>query len=445
MVKAKAEEPFTVYRMMPRMPVPFSNCCLQTSGVSGNLLILERDSSADFFEFFGGLRDPVVVASDCVEQHVDGARAQPVQGAANWESILVEAARSRSAFISTKGKLSLRGRITVDRSRIFVDAVKCYEEKPGLANHFSVSVHFTGEQAVDLGGVTRDFFSGFWEGAYSELFDGAALLTPACHSNVDMDRFIVLGRILSHGYLCCGFFPTRISFPVLAFALLGLSASISQETLVRAFSDFLSFVDRKTIALALDSSEFSDNLNFKVISVLSRFGCREVPTPFNLESLLCSLAKHQFRSQPFAALCALNAGVPEEHKSFWQAMGVERLQTIFDALTANPEKVLEKIREPEFSNANEQRIFGYLQQYVGEMKLEESKRFLRFVTGSSVVTVDNISVRFNALTGLARRPIAHTCSNMLELPHTYNTFVEFVEEFTVLLGNEEYCWSMNSL
>ena len=35
------------------------------------------------------------------------------------------------------------------------------------------------------------------------------------------------------------------------------------------------------------------------------------------------------------------------------------------------------------------------------MKVEESKRFLRFVTGSSVVTVDSMKVSFNALSGLA--------------------------------------------
>lgn len=140
----------------------------------------------------------------------------------------------------------------------------------------------------------------------------------------------------------------------------------------------------------------------------------------------------------------MNVGIPEEHRPFWLAMGVEKLHNIFGALTANPEKVLEKIIEPEFSNMNEERVFGYLEQYVGNMKLEESKRFLRYVTGSSVVTSNNINVTFNALAGLARRPTTHTCSNLLELPYTYNTFMEFVEEFTGLLGNE-CCWSMDSL
>ena len=170
-----------------------------------------------------------------------------------------------------------------------------------------------------------------------------------------------------------------------------------------------------------------------------------MPTPRNLGKLLASLAKHLFKSQPFAAISSMNEGIPDEHRPFWQAICVEKLYQVFSAMTASPEKVLSKTTEPDFNNANEERVFGYLQQYIGGMKVEESKRFLRFVTGSSVVTVDSIKLSFNALSGLARRPIAHTCSNLLDLPQTYNTFLEFVEEFSVLLANEDFCWSMNSL
>lgn len=372
--------------------------------------------------------------------------------------LFVAADLSRKAFLASaskqslslstghKGKLSVStGRIVIDRSRMYEQAIEEYVAKPNLTNHFNMSVRFSGELAVDFGGVTRDFFSGFWEETYVKMFDGSALLAPVCHAEVDLHHFEVIGTILSHGYLCCGFLPTRIAFPVLASVLLGLSTSISQEVMVRSFSEFLSLVDRKVIALALEAKEFTADTKSKVTSILSTLGCREMPTPHNLKRLLCGLARHQFRSQPFAALCSMNAGVPKNHQPFWLTVGVEELFTICDALTANPEKVLERIVEPDFRNSNEQRVFGYLQQYVGGMKLDEAKRFMRFVTGSSVVTCDCIRVCFNSLSGLARRPLAHTCSNQLELPHNYNTFLEFVQEWTVLLGNEDYCWSMDSL
>ena len=328
---------------------------------------------------------------------------------------------------------------------MYRDAVVMYSTKPKLVNQFPLSVHFDGEEGLDFGGVCRDFFSGFWEEAYVKMFDGAALLTPVSRADIDLNQFAVLGKILSHGYLCSGFLPTRISFPVLALVLLGPSTTISRETLVSCFLEFVSQVDRKTIAEALEAKEFSGAMRDGLVNILSRFGCRDMPTPQNLKNQLFSLAQHQFRSQPFAAISMMNSGIPEKHRPFWQSMSDDEFRLLCDSLMANPEKILEKLEEPVFRHSNEGRVFSYLQQYIGEMKLEEAKRFLRFVTGSSVLSSDGISVCFNALEGAGRRPISHTCSNKLELPYTYGTFLEFAEEFTALLRCGELCWSMNTL
>ena len=51
-----------------------------------------------------------------------------------------------------------------------------------------------------MGGVARDAFSAFWENAYLAMFDGESLLILAIHHKVDMNKFPVLGLILSHGY-----------------------------------------------------------------------------------------------------------------------------------------------------------------------------------------------------------------------------------------------------
>ena len=351
-------------------------------------------------------------------------------------------------FLTThfKGKLSLgTGHVTIKRKNIYNDAIQLYSTKAAIVDQVPILVQFDDEEGVDFGGVCRDFFSGFWEEAYLKMFDGAALLVPACHAGIDIKHFTVLGQILSHGYLCCGFLPTRISFPVLALILLGLSTSISHETFVKYFVEFLSQVDRKVISRALQVKELTQLMKTSVINVLSRFGCRDVPTPSNLPHLLYTLAQHYFVSRPFASLSLMNGGVPEKHKPFWQTMEIDELCRTCESLSANPDKVLEQIEEPYFENENEERVFGYLQQYIGEMKVAEAKRFLRFVTGSSVLTSDTINVSFNALGGAARRPIVHTCSNLLELSNTYCTFLEFVEEFTALLGNEEFCWSMNCM
>lgn len=190
---------------------------------------------------------------------------------------VAEVSRKIFVDIAFKGKLPRTmstGHITVKRASIYDDAISAYSTRPKLVNQCPLSVNFDGEEGVDLGGLSRDFFTGFWEEAYVKMFDGAALLTPLLHPNMDISQFAILGQILSHGYLCCGFIPTRICFPVLAFVLLGLCTTIPRPLLVDCFSDFLTEVDRKAIAKALEAKEFTPCMKTNVINILSRFGCR---------------------------------------------------------------------------------------------------------------------------------------------------------------------------
>ena len=88
-------------------------------------------------------------------------------------------------------------------------------------------IKFEGEKGVDTGGLTRDAFSAFWEEAYLRHFDGSSVLAPTVHAGLDISLLHTLGRILSHGYLACGYLPVRIAFPTLAAILLGADVPTS--------------------------------------------------------------------------------------------------------------------------------------------------------------------------------------------------------------------------
>lgn len=79
------------------------------------------------------------------------------------------------------------------------------------------------------------------------------------------------------------------------------------------------------------------------------------------------------------------------------------------------------------------------------MKVEEVQRFLWFCTGSSVCISTPMKVVFNGLSGLERRPIAHTCDCKLELPRTYSSFLDFATEFTAVLAHEDNGWKMDGI
>lgn len=72
----------------------------------------------------------------------------------------------------------------------------------------------------------------------------------------------------------------------------------------------------------------------------------------------------------------------------------------------------------------------------------ELSTLLQFLSGSNMITCDNIEVKFTTLEGTGRRPIVHTCGPSLELPSTYVCYNELAEEFAALLHDKE-SWSFN--
>jgi len=236
-------------------------------------------------------------------------------------------------------------------------------------------------------------------------------------------------------------------FPALVYILLGTTSELSPSMLLSAFADSLSSHEASRIkeALGVKGREFSEELKGSLISILSRFGCRVIPTPQNLQSQLIQIAKYEFHVKPMAALYAINSGIPHCEQMFWQSHTVEQISSLYYTLTATSGKVLSMLQEPVESNSCQSRVFNYLQQFIGNMNQAEVRRFLRLATGSSVIVSGGITVTFNNLSGIARRPIAHTCDCCLELPSTYTSYLDFEEEFNAVLADDHYAWQMDSV
>lgn len=92
-------------------------------------------------------------------------------------------------------------------------------------------------------------------------------------------------------------------------------------------------------------------------------------------------------------------------------------------------------------NQQEQGALNHLLRYVRSADQRKLEAFLRFCTGSTVVCKDKIEVMFNGLCGLGRRPVAHTCGAVLELPYTYISYPEFRAEFDNILSGD--CFTMD--
>ena len=244
----------------------------------------------------------------------------------------------------------------------------------------------------------------------------------------------------------CGFLPLKIVFPTLAAMLLGTNVQVPSPLLLSSFIDSLNTYEQGVLRAGLESKNaFAPEIYAKLISIISRFEGRQLPTPSNFREIVVQLARYQFLVKPMPATLAIYTGLPDFERPFWEGKSLADIYLLYISMLATPEKVIALVQEPESMNSGEQRVFTYLLQMIGNMRQHELSAFTRFVSGSSVCLEKKISVAFNNLSGLGRCPIEHTCDCLLELPLSYLSYLDFVTEFQSILSDTEYTWCMNAV
>ena len=96
-------------------------------------------------------------------------------------------------------------------------------------------------------------------------------------------------------------------------------------------------------------------------------------SPANLKSQLCDIAKYEQQINPMAAICTMNRGLPISEKPFWESFSVDEFYSVYLSLSATPTKVLSILVKPFQENSSQARVFEYLQQYIGNMRMDKIK------------------------------------------------------------------------
>ena len=240
------------------------------------------------------------------------------------------------------------------------DMLQMYKnDLPKILEEFPFRVEYVGEKAVVTGGVCRDAFSLFWEKAYLQHFDGERLLIPAVNPNTELSNLTLLGTVLSHGYMVCGYLPIRIAFPVIAAILLGPEAKINCTILLDSLIDYVSLYEASILWEAVSKADFSASFQSKVLSILSRLGCMEIPKPSNIKELIMKIAKHLFLIKPLGNIFALRSGILTCYLPYFKKFSVGKLLQLYQALNATPHSVLAILDEPVGMNAAEDRVFNF--------------------------------------------------------------------------------------
>ena len=97
--------------------------------------------------------------------------------------------------------------------------------------------------------VTRSEAAHYFEQCMLWLEHQPEASTYNIHAN--LSHYSILGAILSHGFMSCGFLPIQLSFPVIANTLLGCDVVIPDGIIIESFIDFISSYESSIFHQAL--------------------------------------------------------------------------------------------------------------------------------------------------------------------------------------------------
>lgn len=272
-------------------------------------------------------------------------------------------------------------------------------------------------------------------GAHQE---GEESRVPALNSKWQSEEWQAIGRIFAKGFKDQNVLPVQMS-PVTTIAMSFGKASITDNILNDAFLNYISQTERETLVLALKKGKFDEELFDDLLDLLDRFSCTQKPTKENLQTLINNIAHKELIQKPKYATDNMAIGCREVLLSHF--ISVEKILITYQDMEPTPKKVIRMIEATPNGNC-EATSLRYLQQYIRGQNSTSLKKLLRFLTGSEAITVDKIEVIFTKLEGFGRRPVAHTCGPLLELPSTYSSYPELRNEFDSILADES-CFVMN--
>ena len=119
-------------------------------------------------------------------------------------------------------------------------------------------------------------------------------------------------------------------------------------TLIQSFIEHVNIWDSTLLKACYQkvnsgSRCFSPAVSSDLITMLSKFSCRQMPSPLNFKSILADIARHEFLVKSLGALYSLNGGIPDSHRKFWNEVTIERFLCVYYALHATAAKVLKVI------------------------------------------------------------------------------------------------------
>ena len=264
-------------------------------------------------------------------------------------------------------------------------------------------------------GVFRDALSEFWSEFQKLCTTGEDLKVPYIRHDFSQEKWTAVARIIVKGFMAANYFPVSVAPAFMEEAIYGNY----KGSLISSFLRYVPIAEREILAAAMH--KFPDETD-EVLEVLEGYGCRKFPRPDNIVQLLEEIGHKEIIQKPMYVADCMHPVL----QTIAEVVPRERfLASLYDAMQPTTRKVIAALKTPETMSSMEVITLGYLKKYIRTLDSALLRKFLRFWTGADVLSCDALNVTFSALDGFQRRPIAHTCGQVLEVPVTYDSFVDF--------------------
>ena len=291
------------------------------------------------------------------------------------------------------------------------------------------------EIAQDEGGIFRDVISTFWLKFYNGCTLGENERVPVLRHDYQKRSWRSIARILLKGYITEKYWPIQLSKAFTICVVFG-EKSVSKEILLDSFEEYVDESDRNLLRKFRSAEANEDDLE-ELLDMLDRYKARKLPTMENAVLIAEELAHKELIQEPkyvrdaWAAVFSKHAYGMEEFSS------IKNVVDLISKRVPTTKKVLNMLQANPKTSA-ERDVFDFVRKFLRGLEASKLRNFLKFATGADVICVETIYIQFSQLDGLARRPIAHTCGCVLEVPTSYGGYPEFRNEWSELMKNDEW-------
>ncbi|XP_066274374.1 uncharacterized protein [Branchiostoma lanceolatum] len=365
-------------------------------------------------------------------------RRQEAGSSASGGTALLDSLRQQLAMNQGYHKHS----VTVSRESIHADVIRLYSDTDRRTWTHQIRVTFKGEPSVDVKGVSREMFTIFWESVKQKSTAGSDVQLPISTPEYNQRYWEAVGRALCHCYVLVGHYPVDVIPEVITLHI--LDKRPTKPALQEAFLNTLTETER-TLLKSLFDNYTPENFTSKKTELrdfLINCEIQTMPTFQDFPEIFHRVAEFKVFEEPKAAILGIVSGFGEASAEVFKQVTTEDIHALYSSLQPTANNIIGKLELTTQSRRGEgPRVFSMLTSFLYNSNEDVCRKFLRYVTGSNLLSMEAIKVRVDpGVRGIE----SHTCFNEIALPtfQECSSQEEFNQVWMTLL-EDSAAWEYN--